>query len=258
MHSPFFFVTFAGSMRKCFFFLAALLVCVISVQAEVLTLRTGAQVQGVIVFQNEEVIILQDRSGARFQYPYADVLSISNEESLIADQQQESSSTISVPTKKISVLLELAGGVSFIPADTIGGCFGANLLVGSHDLLGKRIFLGGGVGYVGEFMGNDKYAFLPIQLAVRIPFFQQKHSPMAGVALGYGVALSKDYLGGLYAGANIGYCYRISSKSALYIAADVQFQQAKIEAHETIEDTSFTNHTGRSFVHTGVRLGFFF
>lgn len=59
---------------------------------------------------------------------------------------------------------------------------------------------------------------------------------MAGVALGYGVALSKDYLGGLYAGANIGYCYRISSKSALYIAADVQFQQAKIEAHETIED----------------------
>ena len=111
---------------------------------------------------------------------------------------------------------------------------------------------------MGEFMGNDKYAFLPIQLAVRIPFFQQKHSPMAGVALGYGVALSKDYLGGLYAGANIGYCYRISSKSALYIAADVQFQQAKIEAHETIEDASFTNHTGRSFVHTGVRLGFFF
>lgn len=245
-------------MRKCFFFLAALLVCVISVRAEVLTLRTGAQVQGVIVFQNEEVIVLQDRSGARFQYPYADVLSISNEESLIADQQQGSSSAISVPTKKISVLLELAGGVSFIPADTIGGGFGGNLLVGSHDLLGKRIFLGGGVGYVGEFMGNDKYAFLPIQLAVRIPFLQQKHSPMAGVALGYGVALSKDYLGGLYAGVNIGYCCRISSKSALYIAADVQFQQAKIEAHETIEDVSFTNHTGRSFVHTGVRLGFFF
>ena len=114
------------------------------------------------------------------------------------------------------------------------------------------------MGYAGEFCGGQKYAFLPIQLVARIPLLQQKHAPMVGLSLGYGVALSKDYQGGLYAGANIGYCYRLSAKSSLYIAADVQWQQAKIEVKETIEDTSFTNHTGRSILHAGVRLGLFF
>lgn len=244
-------------MENRFFFLAALLLCTIGIQAEVLILRTGAQVQGTVVFQNEEVIVFKDASGARFQYPRADVLTVSSEENLVVEKQ-ESSSVISTSAKKVSVLLELAGGATVVPADTVGGHFGANLLVGSHNMLGKRIFLGGGVGYLGEFMGNRQYAFLPIQLAVRVPFLQQKHSPIAGVSLGYGVALSKDYLGGLYAGANLGYCYQISSKSALYVAADVQFQQAKIDVRESIEDNIFTNHTGRSFVHTGIRLGFFF
>ena len=244
-------------MKNRFFFVVALLLCTVGIQAEVLALRTGAQVQGTIVFQNEEVIVFKDASGARFQYPRAEVLSVSSEENLVVEKQ-ESSPSVASPVKKVSVLLELAGGATFIPADTVGGHFGAALLVGSHDMLGKRIFLGGGVGYLGEFMGNRQYAFLPIQLAVRVPFLQQKHSPIAGVALGYGVALSKDYLGGLYAGANLGYCYRISNKSALYIAADVQFQQARIDIEETVDDTAFTNHTGRSFVHTGIRLGFFF
>lgn len=244
-------------MKNRFFFVVALLLCTVGIQAEVLTLRTGAQVQGTIVFQNEEVIVFKDASGARFQYPRAEVLSVSSEENLVVEKQ-ESSPFVSSPVKKVSVLLELAGGATFIPADTVGGHFGANLLVGSHNMLGKRIFLGGGIGYIGEFMREQKYAFLPIQLAVRIPLLQQKHTPVVGVSLGYGVALSKNYLGGLYAEVNLGYCYQISNKSALYIAADVQFQQAKIDVRESIEDNVFTNHTGRSFVHTGIRLGFFF
>lgn len=244
-------------MKNRFFFFVALLLCALCVEAEVLTLRTGTQVHGTIIFQNDEVIVFKDVSGARFQYPRADVLSVSNEVAVV-EQPQATATSPSSTAKKVSVLLELAGGATFVPADSVGGHFGANLLVGSHDMLGKRIFLGGGIGYIGEFMGGQRYAFLPVQLAVRIPFLQQKHSPIAGVALGYGIALSKDYLGGLYAGANFGYCYQISTKSALYIAADLQFQQAKIEVQEIIDDTSFTNRTGRGFVHTGLRLGFFF
>ena len=246
-------------MKKRFLWLVVLAVCTAGMRAEVLTLRTGVQVQGTVLFQNEEVVVFRDTSGARFQYPRADVLSICETAESSLDTQPNTTTTAETPSaKKVSVLLELAGGATFIPADTVGGHFGANLLVGSHDMLGRRIFMGGGIGYIGEFTGGRQYAFLPIQLAVRIPFLQQKHSPIAGVALGYGVALSKDYLGGLYAGANLGYCYQISSKSAVYIAADVQFQQARIDTKETIDDTVFSNHTGRGFVHTGIRLGFFF
>ena len=48
----------------------------VSAHAETLVLRTGTRVQGTIVFQNEEVVILQNSEGARFQYPRADVKEI--------------------------------------------------------------------------------------------------------------------------------------------------------------------------------------
>ena len=45
-------------------------------RAETLILRTGARVQGEILLQNEEVVIIRDASGARFQYPRAEVVEI--------------------------------------------------------------------------------------------------------------------------------------------------------------------------------------
>lgn len=246
------------SVIKKWFLPIAVLACAVCAQAEVLTLRTGAIVVGTIVFENEEVVVLKDASGARYQYPREDVLSVGQETQTNDTQQDIATLNAAAATKRVSVAVELAGGAAFIPTDTTGGYFGANLLVGSYDMLGKRIFLGIGVGYSGEFCGGQKYAFLPIQLVAHIPLLQQKHAPMVGLSLGYGVALSKDYQGGLYTGANIGYCYRLSAKSALYIAADVQWQQAKIDVKETIEGTTFTNYTGRSILHAGVRLGLFF
>ena len=60
-------------MKKYLLIITFLLVCALCVHAETLVLRTGTRVQGEIVFQNEEVIILRDATGARFQYMRADI-----------------------------------------------------------------------------------------------------------------------------------------------------------------------------------------
>ena len=85
---------------------------------------------------------------------------------------------------------------------------------------------------------------------------------MIGMQLGYGIALSKDYQGGLNAGLNIGYCYRISERQRLYVAADCQFQQAFITTTEHITDNEGQKHeynhpAGRCFIQYGVRLGIY-
>ncbi|MCI5682038.1 MAG: hypothetical protein MR293_08735, partial [Bacteroidales bacterium] len=64
------------SVIKKWFLPIAVLACAVCAQAEVLTLRTGAIVVGTIVFENEEVVVLKDASGARYQYPREDVLSV--------------------------------------------------------------------------------------------------------------------------------------------------------------------------------------
>ena len=74
------------------------------------------------------------------------------------------------------------------------------------------------------------------------------------MALGYGVALSKDYLGGLYASIDFGYRYQINEKTALAVVASAQFQQAKIAATEIINGNTFTNYTGRYLVSPELKL----
>ena len=266
------------------------MLCAIAVQADVVVLPSGKEIQGTILVQNEEVVIIKTTSGSRFQYPADEVKTIRKEnsdrqggagqspsprEGKTIDDKQASPSSV----KKASVAIELAGGAATKPNN--GNTYGnlsAHLLVGSHNLLHRGIFLGGSVGYLGALYTTTEivpttttpivkktttaYSFLPIAIAARIPLLPHKHAPMIGMHLGYGIALSKDYQGGLNAGLNIGYCYRISDRQRLYIAADCQFQQAFINTIEHITDPEqqthyYTHHAGQCFLHYGIRLGIY-
>ena len=270
--------------------LSLLMLCAITAQADVVVLQSGKEIQGTILVQNEEVVIIKTTSGSRFQYPADEVKTIRKEGSDNQVGAQDSTSPHERNTtdakkaspssvKKVSVAIELVGGAASKPKDdNTYGNISANLLIGSHDLLHRGIFLGGSVGYLGALYTTTQtivttttpivkktttaYSFLPITLAARIPLLQHKHAPMIGMQLGYGIALSKDYQGGLNAGINLGYCYRISERQRLYVAADCQFQQAFIPTTEHITDNEGQKHeynhpAGRCFIQYGVRLGIY-
>ena len=247
-------------MRKIcslFLLLALSLVCV---HAETVLLRTGARVQGTIVFQNEDVVIIRNAEGARFQYLRTDVEEIIEDDRLneLTNEGVEEEDPEIKTSKKATILLELAGGAAIQPKDTVGGGFSVDLLVGSHHIKDTHLFVGGGLGYHGLFLGADKYNFLPIQVAVRMPFIEAKHAPMFGVAVGYGVALSKNYLGGLYTGLDFGYRCQLNPKTALALVGYAQFQQATITQDVTVESSTFAQRTTRSLITTGLKLAFYF
>lgn len=256
--------------------LCILLWAVATIQAEVIVLRTGAEIRGTIVFQNDEVVIVKDASGARYQYPRTDIQSIT-ENTKAADNassgaQESQTVTATEPSKKVSMLLEVAGGGAAQPKESVGGSVGVGLSVGTHHLLGRRVFLGGGVAYRSLFLGGEHYAFLPLHLDTQVPLINGVHAPLVGASLGYGFALGKEYKGGLSAGVNIGYFYQINSRTALHVSLGVNFQQAKIQTQDTYThevtdaetgDTtsttySFLNYTGRNLLDFGLRVGVFF
>ncbi len=260
------------SLRTVFSLL--ILLTALSARAEVVVLRTGAEIRGTIVLQNDDVVIVKDASGARYQYPRADVLSVSTEKASsqgVASGEPSENDEKLQTSKKLSVLLEIASGGATVPADLQGGDFEAGLAFGSHHIGDKHIFLGGGVSYRGVFSKDAKYAFLPIQLVARFPIVEQKHAPMVGFSVGYGVGLNKDYTGGACAGVNVGYRYQVNEKTALWVAADVQWQQARITTTVSPLDAdgnritdsegqayTYSTTTGRNFVIYGIRLGIFF
>ena len=91
-----------------------------------------------------------------------------------------------------------------------------------------------------------------------MPFVEQKHAPVFGAALGYGVALSKEYQGGIYAGLDLGYRCQLNEKTAVAVLAYTQFQQAKVQTVTTIEGINYTNLTGCNLVAAGVKLALYF
>jgi len=247
-------------MRKI---LVYMLFCAFSLTyacAETLVLRTGARVKGSIVFQNEEVVIIRDAEGARFQYPRADVAEILSDE--VEDtQSREHVSTAEQEiqtSKKASILIEVAGGAALIPQYAAGGAYSADMLVGSHHIGERHLFIGGGLGYHGLIIGADSYNFLPVQVALRMPLIETKHAPVFGVSLGYGIALSKNYLGGIYTGLDFGYRCLVNPKVAISLVAFAQLQQATINLIETIDDNEYTHRTGRTFITPGLKLAMYF
>lgn len=247
-------------MTKRLYIVPLFLLLFVYAHAETLLLRTGARVQGTIVFQNEEVVIIRDAEGARFQYPRADVQEIlaDNPDNSDTPDNSDSSDKEITTAKKASILLELGGGAACIPNETVGGAFNAGLLVGSHHIAGRHIFIGGGLGYHGLFVGPEKYNFLPVQVAVRAPFTEHKHAPVCGLALGYGIALSKNYLGGIYAGVDFGYRCRLNTRSAIALVAFANFQQARLTVSEEIDGSPFTNTVGRNLIVSGIKLALYF
>ena len=239
------------------YIIAAFCLLALCAHAETIVLHTGARVKGTIVFQNEEVVIVRDAEGARFQYPRTDIMEVlaedAAEEAAPAEQEEE----IAV-SKKVSILLELGGGAAVIPSNAVGGAADVDLLVGSHHLGNRHLFVGAGLGYHGLFIGGEKYNFLPIQVAVRMPFTEEKHAPVFGAGVGYGIALSRNYLGGIYAGLDFGYRCQLNPKSAIALVAFAQFHQATVTITEEVEGEMFTNRVGRNLVTTGLKLALYF
>ena len=244
----------------------ALIICflaaVLCAHAETIVLRTGARVKGTILFENEEVVVVRSEEGARFQYPKTDVEAVLSDEESVKEaeegvKEEKPAPEITTP-KKASILVEIAGGAAVQPGEAVGGGVSADLLVGSHHIGGRHVFVGGGVGYHGMFFGSEKLNFLPIQVAVRMPLTEAKHAPMFGVGVGYGIALSKEYLGGLYAGADFGYRCQMTPKSAIGVVAFAQFQQAMMPVATVLDGLEYAQTAGRSLVTTGIKLAFYF
>ena len=247
-------------MKKRLYILIVL--CLLSLayaHARTIILRTGARVSGTVVFENEEVVIIRNAEGARFQYPRSEIAQIVDDEvETSKSQDNETSKEETTKTKKVSLLLELGAGATVLPNEAAGGAFDVDMLVGSHHIGDKHLFIGGGFGYHGLFFGANKYHFMPIQVALRVPFLETKHAPFFGASVGYGIALSKNYKGGIYAGIDFGYRYAINPKTAVAVTFFTQLQQAKISTTEIIESDNYTNTAGRVFITPGIKLALFF
>ena len=243
-------------MKK--YLLIILCCCTMWLHGEVVVLRSGQTLQGKILLQNDDVLILQVPSGARFQYPMTEVVTIS------PDTESSLASLPETPTAKshpVAIRLMMTGGVGYTSHERAGGSMGADFQIGTNNLAGKHIFLGGSIGYAGVFL-SSKHHFIPLQAVVSVPLLSAirpqdtsiRHQPEIGACLGYGFA-PKGHKGGLAAGVQLLYRYQFKEHAALLLGWDVRFQQGDKHFSEIIDAEQFSYNSQGVYILTGLRLG---
>ncbi len=216
-------------------------------------LKSGASVKGTIVFQNEQVIVLRDADQKAYQFPMSEVVTIEEVVDTVEDVVIEQE-------RAVGALIMVDGGALYdtaLPESQWGGRVGASVLVGARDLLDKRIFLGGGIGYSALFMNGENYSLLPILLYTAVPFMsaESKCSPYVGLGVGYGVGLKSHYKGGLHAGIDVGMRMQIGVNKALLLSFRASFQQLGTTWNEMVNETIMTNEVTHSLVGLGLHVG---
>ena len=221
--------------------------------AEIVTLRSGQTVRGEIILQNDEIVIIRTNNGMRHQYPAGEVVSIRSNEVAVSEQ-----TTTTPSIRPVNIALQVHGGILFVPELGVGGQFGTDLMIGSRAIQGKRMFLGGSVGYRAKVIGSTTYSFIPLLAHIQLPLTEQKHAPTLGMSLGYGFATNKHDQGGICVSANFGGNYLINQQVSLQYGVYTEWQQAQTDVIQYIDNIPYTNHIGCNFLTIGVKFAVLF
>lgn len=230
--------------------------------AEVVVLRSGSIISGEIILQNNEVVIIRTASGMRYQYPMTEVREIKQEE-LVQEEMNIDDNQVVQP-KAVSLHIQAMGGALYVPNLGWGGHVGADIMVGANVIDGKRMFVGGAVGYRAKIVDVETYSFIPLQACFLAILSEHQHAPIVGINLGYGFSTNRKTQGGICAGADIGWCYAVSQTTSIALGLNAEWQQAKTDVIQTITNPNtqlqndYINHTGVNFITFGARIAIHF
>lgn len=245
----------SGNLRRlAYILLLFFLLLSPTIWAEVVTLRTGKTITGEILLQNEEVVIIRTKNGTRYQYPTAEILSISHEDTTKSATQETQKQT----PRPIDIRFQASGGAVYASELGWGGQIAADFMLGTKKIQDKRIFFGAGIGYRAKFLNHTTYSFLPLQAIISMPLLDQKHAPVVGISIGYGFALNHSTQGGICTAAELAWNYAINPQSDLQLGAYAEWQQAQLDVIQTINGNEYINHMGCNFLTIGIKLAISF
>ena len=213
-------------MRLRFLYIFCLLLLTVSLCAERVTLRSGKQFTGTVLSQSNGVLLFQTKSGQRFQFPMDDIQSIETD---VAEEA--------------------------VSGENCGGMTTAELQIGTRQIAGKNIYLGGSVGYAGAFLKPVAH-FIPLQAVVALPVpftSSRKVCTEVGTSFGYAFA-TKGQKGGITGSLSAGARFAISEQNAVFVGGVAQFIQTERDRTTSIGTETYTHSAGTTIWLIGAKI----
>jgi hypothetical protein len=225
--------------------------------AQAVILRTGKTIEGTVLMQNDEVVILQTTDGRRFQYPASEVLSIQ-------EYQHKSdipaSESVANTANNFAARIQLHGGAVYLPMKGWGGQAAVDIALGAKQINLTPIFLGASLGYRANCFADQVYSFIPLQVVLSMPLTTCIHAPAVGFSVGYGFSANPNTKGGICLGVDLGWIYRFKKKSSISLGVNVEWQQTQTDVLQEITNpdkettNQYVNNIGADFLTIGSKL----
>ena len=212
----------------------------VAASADVIVLHSGQKVEGRIITKSEDIIVIETPQGRRFQYMATDVKEVLEDDKTSSDTAADYANDGN-NTRKVVLRLMFDGGAAFLP-----------MAVGSSRIAGKKIFLGGSVGYAGAYVNGSTH-FIPVQAVVAIPLTQRDNSPEIGMSLGYSIGFRdktafSGKTGGVTAGLSVGYKWQVGKSNALILGLKTRLIQSTAIQNVTIEGSEYAIEKGVCYI----------
>ena len=256
----------------CILLLATGLLLGTAAEADVIRLKSGKTVEGTILLQNDEVVIIRDdATGKRYQYPVSDIDMTEGEDESERPEKPVSEETdaadepnaVAYKAPKVSIMVSVSGGGAAmskslisengVPGTNVGGDFA----IGTYNMLKRKIFFGAGLGYHAYMLDGKTYSFLPVGLRMEVPLLASKHAPLLGIGAGYGIGL-QGITGGFYGDLLFGWKVQYGKKGGFFLGVYADLQRAQLTMTEVVSDKPYTSKAYRSLYGFGAKASIYF
>ena len=221
-----------------------------------ITLKSGAVFVGELILKNDELIMLKDNTGARFQFLVSEIDKI------------EKATTEPITTTKQAPIetsrnenfcghIELSfGNASARKAFGSSSATQLGLTFGNRKSFGKDLYIGIGAGYFR--IADANLGLIPATLKIQTYTSKNRTSPFVGFESGYAFSATKNYSGGPFAKISLGINHRLNYKSAIYAGISAGVYSISGQLTETTQNGNFTFVGTTTCNILGLKVGFQF
>ncbi len=221
-----------------------------------ITLKSGAVFVGEVILKNDELIMLKDNTGARFQFalPEIEKIETANVESSDTTNKEKIENT---QNNNFCGQFELSSGNA--SARKAFGSVSASqegLTFGNRKSFGKDLYVGIGAGYFR--IADANLGLIPATLKIQTYTSKNRTSPLVGFESGYAFSTTKSYNGGPFAKISFGINHRLSYKSAIYAGISAGVYSISGKLSESTQNGTFTFDGVTTINALGLKFGFQF
>ena len=225
-------------------------------EVQALELLSGEVKCGTIVFRSAEVVVIQTETGAKFQYPAAEISDI--RPATEADLRPETLEETDRPQPAFGMIAAAQLGLCGVPNQGLNGFADLRLMLGVRHLFPERIYLGLGTGITRIFITDNPSQFIPLFLHMNTHFRSRQLSPDFSLSAGYMFRASGEHGGGLFTELAAGIKYRTGSRTDLHFGAFFRAQQTRTTLAQEINHTTYGYEGNAAILGGGIRLALSF